>query len=567
MLRPRTRSADTRTLDRYRALLRADARKAPSRHAPHRRRTRQHHGAHRPTALSRCDDLSERIRRYEPPDNFFDAIVGNIPFGNYGVYDPAYRGKPALTRTIHDYFFAKALDKTRPRGILALITSHYTMDKHDSTVRRYLADRADLIGAIRLPDTAFKANAGTEVTTDIVFLQKRALGTPLAGSAWTNVTEFESLDGPLPLNEYFAARPEMMLGDMRLQGTQYRAAEPSCVGDLSPPDLARAISLLPAGIYAPPEQRSPAQLPEPIPADLDGVKDGGYSERNGEIVVRTGSSFEPLHLPAATAVRIRGMLAVRDAVRQVFKAQLEDATDDEILDARANLNKAYDAFVRRNGPLSSKDNFKSFAGDPDHPLLLSLETWNPETKRATKTPIFERRTLERYHPVEHVDTASEALTVSLNETGRIDWPRMQQVTGRAPPELQAELDTLVYRNPEGGAWETADQYLSGNVRAKLAAAQAAAALDPPMAATSRPSKASSRPTCSRATLRPGSVPPGFQAATSATLPPSSSKPMRTASKSATLRPSRPGPSKPTTPREARSPTPPPTAPRDFPRST
>jgi N-6 DNA Methylase len=210
------------------------------------------------------------------PDNFFDAVIGNIPFGNYAVYDPAYRCKPSLTRTIHDYFFAKSLDKTRVGGVMALITSHYTMDKYDTTVRRTLAERTDLIGAIRLPNTAFKANAGTEVTTDILFLQKRAPGAPPAGQPWTDLAEIETQDGPVLVNEYFAGKPEMMLGQMHLKGTLYRNNEPSLIGDLSPPDLARAISLLPSGLYATKQKQLAQQLDitPPIPPDLDAVKDG-----------------------------------------------------------------------------------------------------------------------------------------------------------------------------------------------------------------------------------------------------------------------------------------------------
>ncbi len=195
-------------------------------------------------------------------------------------------------------------------------------------------------------------------------------------------------------------------------------------------------------------------------------------------MVRNGAEFEPLHLSESVAARVRGMMMVRDAVRLVFQTQLNDEPEASILDARQLLNRSYDSFVRRHGPLSSKENVKAFAGDPDHPLLLSLETYDPDTKRAAKTAIFERRTLEHYRPVDHVETAAEALAISLNETGEINWPRMEQVTGRASRLLQHELGSLVYRNPEGGNWETADCYLSGNVRAKLSVARDAADLDP-----------------------------------------------------------------------------------------
>jgi N12 class adenine-specific DNA methylase len=412
------------------------------------------------------------------PDNYFDAVIGNIPFGNYPVYDPAYRRQPALTRTIHDYFLARSLDKLRPGGVMAVVTSRYTMDKQDSTIRRALAGHADLLGAIRLPNTAFKANAGTEVTTDILFLHKRASGAPASPNAWLDLAPFETPDGPTFINEYFVQHPEMMLGEMRLEGTMYQSDEPTLAGELTPARLAQAVSSLPADIFPRRERaRAPPDMAPAPPTDLAAVKDGAFAERDGALVVRSGQNFEPANLPDWVAARVRGMLGVRDATRRVFQTQLDDAPEDQIVDARRRLNAVYDAFARRFGPVSSRDNVKAFGGDPDQPLLLSLENYDPETRRATKTAIFERRTLERYKPVEHVETAAEALAVSLNETGEIHWPRMEQVTGRDTRELQQELGSLVYRNPEGSGWETADRYLSGNVRVKLAAAQSAATLD------------------------------------------------------------------------------------------
>jgi len=421
------------------------------------------------------------------PDNFFDAVIGNIPFGNYPVHDPAYRHSP-VTRTIHDYFLAKSLDKLRPGGVMALITSRYTMDKQDSTMRRYLGDRADLIAAIRLPNTAFKANAGTEVTTDILFLQKRAPGPASSGDAWRDLATIHTPDGAVAVNEYFTRHPEMMLGRMRLEGSMYNAREPTLAGELTPELLKQAVSMLPAGIITARNAHEDRARPPPQNADLAdtdtaGVKDGAYVIRDGLLAIRRGAVFETAKVPGPVAWRIRGMLAVRDATRMVFRTQLDDAPPDDaqeqrIAEARKLLNDIYDSFARKYGPLSSRENVKAFAGDPDQPLLLSLETYDPETKRASKTAIFERRTLERYKPVTRVETAAEALAVSLNETGEIHWPRMEQVTGRPARALQRELGSLIYRNPEGGQWETADRYLSGDVRRKLAAATAAAALDP-----------------------------------------------------------------------------------------
>jgi N12 class adenine-specific DNA methylase len=425
-------------------------------------------------------DSSIQAKAFEDtplPKDFFDAAIGNIPFGNYPVYDPTYSRSPQLTRSIHDYFLTKTMDVVRPGGVVALITSRYSMDKEDSIVRRHLAERATLLGAVRLPNTAFQANAGTEVTTDILFLQKRLAETP-PGESWMELSPVATPDGPLEINEYFARHPEMMLGRMGMESRQYGPV-PALIGTLEPGDLGKAVSLLPAAVYKNRESQGPVlrAISEQVPA-AGAVKEGGLAERDGQIVRRRGDAFEPLTLPATARARIRGLLQVRDAVREVFRTQLSDAPDEAIAEARRRLNRTYDSFTSRFGPLNRRENARAFAGDPDQPLLLSLEEFDPETRRAAKTAIFDRRTLERYRPVERVETASEALLVSLNETGEISWPRMESLTGRRASELQNELGSLVYRNPEGGVWETADRYLSGNVRAKLAAAQAAEPIDP-----------------------------------------------------------------------------------------
>jgi len=294
------------------------------------------------------------------PDNYFDAAIGNIPFGNYPVYDPAYRRQPALTRTIHDYFLARSLDKLRPGGVMAVVTSRYTMDKQDSTIRRHLAGHADLVGAVRLPNTAFKANAGTEVTTDILFLQKRPPGAAASPNAWLDLAPFETPDGTVPINEYFVRHPEMMLGEMRLEGTMYRSGEPTLAGELTSARLAQAISSLPGGIFIRSERaRAPPDMSPAAPTDITAIKDGAFAERGGALVVRIGERFEPANLPDWVAGRVRGMLGVRDAVRRVFQTQLEDAPEDQIIEARQRLNADYDAFARRFGPVSSRENVKA----------------------------------------------------------------------------------------------------------------------------------------------------------------------------------------------------------------
>jgi N12 class adenine-specific DNA methylase len=410
------------------------------------------------------------------PDNYFDAVVGNVPFGDYGVHDPSYPRH--VTRAIHDYFFAKSLDKVRPGGVMALITSRYTMDKQDEKVREYLAQGADLLGAIRLPNTAFKANAGTEVTTDIIFLRKRRPGEKASGHSWKKLEPIDTADGPVDVNEYFARNPRMMLGRMKLEGTMYRGAEPTLEGTLTPQILRESTQRLPESAFIPRDKERPPPLQLVDAGAMAGVKDGAFAMRDGQLLIRTGDSFEPANISAASAERVRGMMLVRDAVRQVFRTQLDDAPEHEIVEARQFLGRAYDAFVRKHGPVSSRENLRAFAGDPDQPLLLSLEIYDAESKKAQKAAIFERRTLQRYRPADHVETAAEALAISLNEHGKIHWQRMTELSGRAEKQLQRELDDLIYRNPNGGEWETADRYLSGNVRQKLKAAESAANLDP-----------------------------------------------------------------------------------------
>ncbi|MDQ2777103.1 MAG: DEAD/DEAH box helicase family protein [Acidobacteriota bacterium] len=428
-------------------------------------------------------DSNVRAKPFEESafrQNFFDAAVGNIPFGNYPVADAGYRRTPHLTKAIHDYFLAKTIDLVRPGGIVALITSRFSLDKQDSSIRRHLSDQAVLLGAIRLPSTTFRVNAGTDVTTDILFLQKRSERRSERDEPWLNLREFQTNDGSIQINEYFARAPEMMLGRMAVERGQYATPTPYLAGSFDPQALMTAISRLPEGVYVESEKRKPAlsAIDGREAAQLDDVKDGGMVERSGRIYVRRGNQLEPIDVSVSLSARIAGMLQVRDAAREVFRTQLSGNADDSaIVSARKELNSRYDVFVSRYGPLSAKDNLRGLSDDPDQPLLLSLEDYDMETGRAAKTAIFFRRTLEQYTPVERTETSSEALLVSLNETGQIDWDRMEQLTGRSPSEMQAELGSLVYQNPDGGRWETADRYLSGNVREKLGLAEAAGQLD------------------------------------------------------------------------------------------
>ncbi len=421
------------------------------------------------------------------PDDYFDLAVSNVPFGNYPVHDPAYKRNPLVTRSIHDYFFAKGLDKVRPGGIVAFITSSFTLDKSNPAMRKYLASKADLVGAIRLPNTAFKGNAGTEVTTDIIILKKRPPQTEPSGESWSGTEKIQGTQkrpdgstGPaeIEVNEYYARHPEMMLGTMTLEGSMYAAKSPALTGDLTDELIDRAIANLPEKALGETTARSQSFDALSAIPEAGTVKEGGYTVKDGVVMVRHNDQLRPAGLNAEQAKRVQAILPIRDALREVFRTQLEDASDGDVKLAQGKLNSAYNAFVKQNGPLHSRTNMRAFADDPDAPLLLSLENWDPDTKTATKTAIFTQRTIERYRPVQSASSARDALSVSLNERGRIDWARMQELTNSTPAELQAELGSLVFQNPSGKQWEPADEYLSGNVRKKLAEAEVAARTNP-----------------------------------------------------------------------------------------
>ena len=414
------------------------------------------------------------------PDNFFDVAIGNVPFGNYGVHDPNY--KAYQTASIHDYFFVKTLDKLRVGGVLAFVTSRYTMDKKDDAIRQHLASKADFLGAIRLPNTSFKDNAGTVVTTDIIFLQKRVTDLESVGPSWGSVEDFvsPSNDGEYPLNEYYIQHPEMMLGSMKQVRGRY-GWQYELIGEATSDNLQTAITALPRNIYAPRVEKPSFVHVQHILEDegaFIGIKNGAFMILDGVLGARENAQFIPSDMNAKDDLRVRGMMRLRDLVRAVFQTQLDDSTDEIITQARRDLNHAYDRFVAEFGCLSKADNRRAFTDDPDAPLLLSLEEkYDKVTGKARKAAIFTSRTLDRYRPVEHVETAAEALAVSLNEYGRLDWQRMEAVAGKSAYALQKELGSLVYENPETSLWETSDEYLSGNVRKKLATARTAAILD------------------------------------------------------------------------------------------
>lgn len=411
-------------------------------------------------------------------DGFFDVAISNIPFGDYKPFDPQFKSWGFV---IHDYFFAKALDKVRPGGLVLFITSKGTMDKLDGSLREYVSHQADLLGAIRLPNDAFKTNANTEVTTDIIVLQKRALGEIPSGPAWKSVGEItNSLGAEISVNEYFGAHPQMMLGEMRLEGRMYRDHEPTLVSngrDLAD-QLVEVIARFPRKLYTPFDTRVASPGIEQVFPAPEHVKPNAYTVVNDRIGIRDGDQIRLLtDLPSSRAQRIRGLIQVRDAVRRCLRAQLDCSDESDLAASRAQLNSAYDRFVSRHGFLSERANTTAFRGDPDLPLLLSLEHYDEQRKRAVKAAIFRERTIQRGGCSAEIRTAQDALLVTLAERGRVDLDHIAGLLHRRPLEFLPELQGAVFLNPQTHRWETEDEYLSGNVRAKLAVAEAAALSD------------------------------------------------------------------------------------------
>jgi N12 class adenine-specific DNA methylase len=430
------------------------------------------------------------------PLNFFDLAISNVPFGDVPVHDKAFAKRPkALSQMIHNYFFAKGLDLVRPGGLVAFITADGTMDGKKPMVREYLAKHAELLGAIRLPKTAFEQNAGTEVVTDIIFLKKREtpLDTAPAADRWVHTGDL-TLTNPetgaprtVPINQYFLDHPEMVVGQHSLAGSmrhgrgeEYTVLPPTG----SVPfvlELAKRLMNLPAGVYtkaAPPKSTQPLTARQAVPAP-DDVKKDAFTVKDGKVWQRQDDELVSVDadLPVATKARVVGMVGIRQSLFDVMRLMLSDAPDAAIKGAQRTLNRLYDAFVKKHGYLSEKGNIWAFDDDPDLPRLLALEEYDAIEKTAKKADIFTKRTLEPPKPVTHVDEPDRAMLVALNETGRIDWERMAQLTGQDRAHLQEALRGLVYKTP-AGPWETADEYLSGDVKTKLEQAEAAAKHDP-----------------------------------------------------------------------------------------
>ena len=405
------------------------------------------------------------------PDSFFDCVVGNVPFGNYKVPDKRYDRHNFL---IHDYFIAKSLDLVRPGGMVAVVTSSGTMDKKDSSVREYLANRADLVGAIRLPNNAFQRNANTGVVADILFLQKRDRAA-VERANWVDLGE--TSEG-YSINQYFAQHPEMVLGEITTESTQYGKQEIT-VKPIEGADLAKqlkeAVGNIQATITEPEISDDELEVQEePIPADPS-VKNFSFTNVDGQIYYRENSFMNKVELPAVTAERVLGMIALRETTRKLLDCQLHDGSDAEVQLLQNELKQQYTAFKAQYGLINSTANKRAFRQDSSYCLLASLEILDEEKNLKRLADIFTKRTIRKPEPVTSVDTPSEALALSIGEKAKVDVPFMAQLCGKAEQEITDELAGAIFRNPVTQQWETSDEYLSGNVREKLATAETFAA--------------------------------------------------------------------------------------------
>ena len=402
---------------------------------------------------------------------FYDLAVGNVPFGNYQVFDPEYN---RLGFSIHNYFAAKMLDQVRPGGIVAFVTSRYTMDAKDEGARRYLAARGELVGAIRLPNNAFRANAGTEVVSDIIFLQRRKV--PVAEFPdWVHVDD--TPEG-FKVNKYFLQHPEMVLGTPTAESTQY-AGQDYTVAPIEGADLAEQLHEAIRHIHGEYTEREieQAEVPDIIPADPD-IRNYSYALVDGNVYFREGGIMVRQDVSATMSERIKGLMELRDCTRRLIELQTMDAGGAEIAAEQKRLNELYDAFTAEHGLISSRENKRAFEDDSSYYLLCSLEILDDDGRLERKSDMFTKRTIQPHRPVEHTDTAVEALAVSMNERARVDMEYMSRLCGKDEATIAAELNGVIFRVPGTERYITADEYLSGNVREKLREAEAAAEGDP-----------------------------------------------------------------------------------------
>ena len=396
------------------------------------------------------------------PDSFFDCVIGNVPFGAYQVSDRRYDRHHFM---IHDYFIAKSLDLVRPGGVVAVVTSSGTMDKQNPAVRQYIANRAELLGAIRLPNNAFQRNANTRVVSDILFFQKRDRAS-IEEPEWLNLKEIPE---GYSVNAYFAEHPEMVLGEFTTESTQYGKQEVTVKpkeGITLEEQLKEAVQNIHGTITE--LELSDTELEEvvSIPADPD-VKNFSFTVVNEEVYYRENSVMNRMELPAMTAERVKGMVKIRDVTNELIQCQMEEGSDEQITKLQEKLNGEYDTFTAKYGLISSNANKRAFSQDSSYCLLTSLEFLDDKGELKRKADIFTKRTIRRAETVTSVDTASEALAVSIGERAGVDLSYMAQLSGKTEGELTEELAGVIFKNPIGEKWEPSDEYLSGNVREKL----------------------------------------------------------------------------------------------------
>ncbi len=397
------------------------------------------------------------------PDSFFDCVIGNVPFGAYQVSDRRYDRHHFM---IHDYFIAKSLDLVRPGGVVAVVTSSGTMDKQNPAVRQYIANRAELLGAIRLPNNAFQRNANTRVVSDILFFQKRDRAS-IEEPEWLNLKEIPE---GYSVNAYFAEHPEMVLGEFTTESTQYGKQEVTVKpkeGITLEEQLKEAVQNIHGTITE--LELSDTELEEDvvsIPADPD-VKNFSFTVVNEEVYYRENSVMNRMELPAMTAERVKGMVKIRDVTNELIRCQMEEGSDEQITKLQEKLNEEYDIFTAKYGLISSNANKRAFSQDSSYCLLTSLEFLDDKGELKRKADIFTKRTIRRAETVTSVDTASEALAVSIGERAGVDLSYMAQLSGKTEGELTEELAGVIFKNPIGEKWEPSDEYLSGNVREKL----------------------------------------------------------------------------------------------------
>lgn len=422
----------------------------------------------------------EGFEKTNLPDDHFDVVLGNVPFGEIRVNDSRYNAQKFL---IHDYFFAKALDKVRAGGVVMFITSKGTMDKASPEVRKYIAQRAELLGAIRLPDNTFKANAGTEVTSDILILQKRDRVIDIEPD-WVHLDTDEN---GVTMNRYFVEHPDMMLGEIKMESTRFGTFEPVC--------KARKDILL-SELLSNAVQRINGEIPEldngvdeisdeqelSVPADPN-VRNFSFTLVDGRVYFRENDRMQPASVSMTAENRIKGLIQIRDCVRKLIEYQTEDYPEEMTRTEQENLNRLYDVYTAKYGLINSRGNYLAFASDESYFLLCSLEVLDDEGNFKRKADMFTKRTIKPHREITSVETASEALALSIGEKARVDLPYMEQLTGKTQAELVQDLQGVIFKVPncEPVSYVAADEYLSGNVRNKLTVAELAAKNDPELA--------------------------------------------------------------------------------------